>query len=177
MRIGEGNSRRCCDNGKSQRVLMVDEQHTSDERILAGIAYLLGLFPALIIWALKKKASHYVSFHAIQAGMFDGLVIVIGAMLIITQFLLVLVLSVGVWTGTNIIADIAEPEAPIAFFVLSVFLLLSMSGGFILVFFLMLILNLVDLIAAISVFNNQTWRYPVFAVWADKLSQRAPNRV
>jgi len=154
---------------------MADEPHTSVERTLAGMAYLLGLIPALIIWVLKKEDSRYVGFHALQASMFDGLVILVRAILIMIQFLIILLLLTGVWTGTNLISDIAEPETPIVFFVLSVFLLLSIFGGFSFVFFLMLILALVDLIAALNVFNDHTWRYPVFAAWADKISHRAPT--
>jgi len=154
---------------------MTDE-HTSDEKILAGMAHLLGLILALVIWACKKGDSHYVSFHALQAAMFDGLVSLVGAFLISLQLIVSIILSVGVWVGTNLIADLIAPETPIIYFVLSLIFLLCLLGGMGFIIFFILVLKLVDLIAAISVFCDKAWRYPLFAQWAEKLSQRGLSR-
>lgn len=54
---------------------------TKDERTMAMLAHLSGLmggwvFP-LILWAIKKDESPYIAYHALQALIFQGVMLVI----------------------------------------------------------------------------------------------------
>jgi uncharacterized Tic20 family protein len=72
---------------------------TSDERQLAGLAHLTGLFFALLIWAMQKDRSPFVRYQAMQAVAFDalsmiffiGLSVVLAGAMILLPFLLVIV--------------------------------------------------------------------------------------
>ena len=146
-----------------------------DEKILAGLAYLLGLIPALIIWTLKEKDSTSVRFHAMQAALYDGFMGIIAIFLPVVSLMALSVLMIGVWLGTNIVADVLAPETPIIYVILTVFLLLLTSSGIGLAAVLLLCLSLIDLVAAIYLFTGHHWRYPIFANWAEKLIQRNPE--
>jgi uncharacterized Tic20 family protein len=50
---------------------------TSEERILAALAHFMGLFVALIIWAVQKDKSPFVRFQATQIIFFDLAVMII----------------------------------------------------------------------------------------------------
>ena len=147
----------------------------ADERCLAGLAYLLGLIPALIIWKIKKYDSPGVSFHAIQAVFFDGFVGITAISLPILFIMTLPVLMIGVWLGTNIIADVLAPETPLVYMILTIFMILLTSGGIGLAAVLLLFLKLIDLVAALFLFSGQNWRYPIIANWADELILRNPD--
>ncbi len=146
----------------------------ADERTLAGLAYLLGLVPALIIWIFKMDDSPRVRFHAIQAGLFDGFVWLTATLLVMLSFLTLFILMIAIWLGTNIVADLLAPETPLVYVVLTVLLMLLTSSGIGLAAVLLLCLNLVDLVAALFLFSGHNWRYPVIASWAEKLSHWTP---
>jgi uncharacterized Tic20 family protein len=143
-----------------------------DEPSLAGLAYLLGLIPALIIWKLKKDDSPSLRFHALQAAFYDGFVGIMAIGLLMLSFLALPVLMIGAWLATNIIADVVAPEAPLVYLMLTIVLLLLTSGGFGLAAVLILSLNLIDLVAAACLFAGKNWRYPILANWVEKLILR-----
>ena len=144
----------------------------ADERNLAGLAYLLGLIPALIIWMVKRGDSPSLSFHAIQAALYDGFVGITAILLLLSYFMTLPVLMIGGWLGTNILADVLAPETPLVYLILTVFLMLLTSSGMGLAVVTLLCLNLIDLVAALYLFSGQNWRYPIIARWAEKLIQR-----
>ena len=141
------------------------------ERNLSGLAYLLGLIPASIIWMLKKDDSPRVSFHAIQAGLYDGFVGIAAKLLAMLSFITLFVLMIGVWLLTNLVADFFTPETPLIYLIPTVLMMLLSSSGIGLAAVLLLCLNLVDLIAALCLFSGRNWRYPIFSSWAEKVSQ------
>lgn len=64
---------------------------TSEERVLAALAHagvvlnsfnLFGVVGAAIIWASQRKQSHYVARHALQALIFQSVVIVLTMLLL-----------------------------------------------------------------------------------------------
>lgn len=145
----------------------------ADERYLAGLAYLLGLIPALIIWMVKREESPSLSFHAIQAALYDGFVgFTAILLLLLISFMTLPVLMIGVWLGTNILADVLAPETPLVYLILTIFSMLLTSSGIGLAAVTLLCLNLIDLVAALYLFSGQNWRYPMIARWAEKLIQR-----
>ncbi|MCG8346361.1 MAG: DUF4870 domain-containing protein [Chloroflexales bacterium] len=106
---------------------------TADERTLAALAHagiitngmnLLGLFGAALIWTTQRQRSAYVAGHALQALLFQGLVL-----------LLVLLLSI-IWGGCLLISltpalirpELYRTEPPATFW------LALLMGLFILVF-------------------------------------------
>jgi uncharacterized membrane protein len=145
------------------------------ERTLTGLAYLLGLIPALVIWVLKKDESPSLRFHAMQAALYDGLVGITAMLLPVFSFLTLSILMIGMWLGTNILADVLEPETPLVYLLLTVLLMLVTSSGIGFAAVLLLGLSLIDLVAALYLFSGQDWRYPMIASWAQKLIQRNPD--
>lgn len=148
----------------------------ADERLLAGLAYLLGLVPALIIWVIKKEDSPSLRFHALQAALYDGFVAVTASLLLMLFYLTLPVLMVGAWLGTNILADVLAPETPLVYLILTLLLLTFTLGGIGLAAVLIMGLSLIDLVAAIYLFTGRSWRYPILANWAEKLILRHPER-
>lgn len=147
----------------------------ADERNLAGLAYLLGLIPALIIWMVKREDSPSTSFHAIQAALYDGFVGITAILLLMMSFITLSILMIGIWLGTNILADVLAPETPLVYLLLTIFLMLLTSSGIGLAAVLLLCLNLIDLVAALDLFSGRNWRTPIIASWAEKLNQRDPD--
>ncbi len=147
-----------------------------DERLFAGLTYLLGLVPALIIWVIKKEDSPSVRYHALQVALYDGFVAVTAIWLLMLFYLTLPVLMVGAWLGTNILADVFAPETPLVYLILTILLLTITSGGIGLTAVLILGLGLIDLVAAIYLFTGRSWRYPILANWAEKLIRRHPER-
>lgn len=149
---------------------VLSNERSSEEKVLAGLAYLFGFFPALIIWALKKDESHYVGFHAVQAAVYDGFVILIAIFLLSVQLLATSLLGLGVWIGTNMIADWIAPENPMPFLIITIIFLIifllitSFFAG------LILILKIIDLAAVLRVFLGQNWQIPVLAKLAEGIA-------
>ena len=176
MRIGGRSNPRFyaeCYKHMSQKPI---QNNPANERTLAGLAYLLGLIPALIIWVLNKDDSPSVSFHALQAALYDGFVVITAILLLMLYYLTLSVLMVGAWLGTNIIADVLAPETPLVYMLLTILLMALISSGMGLGAVLILSLNLIDLFAATCLFTGQNWRYPVLANWAEELILRNPDR-
>ncbi|MEA3325848.1 MAG: hypothetical protein U9R53_00830 [Chloroflexota bacterium] len=148
----------------------VSEEIPSDEKTIAGWAYFLGLIPALIIWGIKRGESSYVSFHALQAALYDGFMGLVAALFLGTQFIGMVFWMIIAFVGTNIIADTIEPETPIIYLIITLFIVLSSMGWVSLMSLVLLGLSLVDLVAAYNAFKGKDWRYPVFATWAGKLN-------
>ena len=137
---------------------------------MAGFAYFFGLIPALIIWAIKRRESGYVRFHALQAALFDGLLGLVAMLFIGIQFLGMMFWMMVAFLGTNFIADWVEPETPIIFLIITLVLVLIGMGWTSLMSLVLLSLSLIDLVAAFNVLTGKEWRYPVFATWAEKLN-------
>jgi len=69
---------------------------SDDDKVFAAISYVLSWLIALIVYLVKKE-SPYVRFHALQALMFDIVMMVVG--LVFIGALIVLLVVFGVATG------------------------------------------------------------------------------
>lgn len=144
----------------------------SNEKLLAGLAYLLGLIPAVIVWAVSDDESGRVRFHAVQAAIYDGIVSLVALLVFMVSVGVIALLIFGVWVQMNLIADLMAPETPLIYLTLSIVMVLIINGWGILSAALILCLNLVNFVAAIYVFTGKDWRYPVIAKWAEHLIRR-----
>jgi uncharacterized membrane protein len=148
------------------------QQHTSDERVWAGLAYLLGLIPALIIWVTKKDDLPNAGFHAMQAVIFDGINSIIAIVMLAVTLLMMIIFQASAFFATNIIADAIQPESPLVFLMISMLLILILIGGVGLMAVLLAGIKLVDLIIALGAFAGKNWHLPVISTWAENINQR-----
>ena len=149
---------------------LISQDISSDEKTMAGFAYFFGLIPALIIYGIKRGKSRYVSFHAVQAAIYDGFMGLVAALFLGMQFLAMGFWMIIAFVGTNIIADTIEPETPFIFLMITLFLMLIGMGWTSLMSLVLVSLSLIDLMAAFYTFTGKDWRYPVFASWAEKIN-------
>jgi len=130
---------------------------TSDERLFAGIAHLLGLVVALIVWALQKDKSRFVRFQALQAVAFDLLVLIV-------MFTLMFCTFGTMFAGTLYIVAMESGQSASSDGALPV--LIGSMTPFLMFACLMpigLVLVLTRFAAAISVFSGRNFRYPILA--------------
>jgi len=148
----------------------VSQDVSPEEKTAAGLAYILGCIPALIIWLIKRRDSEYVSFHAVQAALYDGLVMLVASALLGWQFLQVFFMMIATTFGANYLMDMIESGNPLLLVLIALFLMLTGMGWMSLMIFLLLVLSLIDLAAAFSAFTGKDFRYPVFSTLADRFS-------
>jgi len=148
------------------------QERSSDEKLLAGLAYLLGFIPAVFIWLLKKDESSFIRFHALQAAIYTGIVSLFTALLLTAQIALMMVTGAGVFIGTNVIADTLEPESPTIYFFLSIFMVMIILVGLSIIALLVISLHLVNFIAAVYAFTGKAWRYPLLGNWVERILQK-----
>lgn len=144
----------------------------SDEKAYAGLAYLLGLIPALLILLFKKDDSPYIKFHAIQAALYSAIMYLLAGLLLAAQTALVLTAGAGAFVLTNVIADTIRPETPGIYFALSSLMVLIIVLGLILLALILLGLYLYRLIAAVYTFAGKDWRYPLLGNWVEKIIEK-----
>jgi len=148
------------------------QERSSDEKLLAGFAYLLGFVPAVIIWLLKKDESPYVKFHALQAAIYSGIISFVTALLLASQIALMIVMGAGAFIGTNVIADTLEPESPMIYFFISIFMIMTILVGLSIIALIVISLHLVNFIAAVYTFTGKAWRYPLLGNWVERVLQK-----
>lgn len=128
---------------------------TSDDRVLAALAYFFGIFGALIIWAVRRDKSRFVSFHSLQALAFEGVVMVLsfGLSLCVTgAMFLGMALTMGVAVSQN-----SSPDAGNPYFLLSSLLPFGMFACMMPFFLLLLGIRL---FAAASVASGRDIHFP-----------------
>jgi uncharacterized Tic20 family protein len=138
---------------------------TSDERLLAAVAHLFGLLVALIVWATQKEKSLFVRFQSVQAIAFNGIVMLASMALSgCLGVLMVLAMLVGV---TFIETQAAPGEMDWLFLIqpLSIFLIFILWMPF------SLLLLVIRVVAAWSVFRGKDFRYPVLGRQVEKFLQ------
>ncbi|MDF1520855.1 MAG: DUF4870 domain-containing protein [Brevefilum sp.] len=149
-----------------------NQERSSDEKLLAGFAYLLGFIPAVIIWLLKKDESPYIKFHALQAAIYTGIISFVTALLLKAQIVLMIITGTGTFIGTNVIADTLEPESPSIYFFLSIFMIMIILVGLCIIAFIVISLHLVNFVAAVFAFTGRGWRYPLLGNWVERILQK-----
>ncbi len=130
----------------------------SDERVMAALAHCLGLFGALIVWALQKDKSHFVRFQALQALAFGLLAMIFNLLLMLCLFGVALIGAAGA-----LIAALRSGSSPD-----SILPLIALPGAFPLgafacIFPLTLVISAVQLFAGASVASGHDFRYPWIA--------------
>ncbi len=140
-----------------------------DKKALAGLAYLLGLIPAMVIFFLKKDDSPYVRFHALQAALYAGFVSVLGAFLLAAQTALLFLTGVSAFLATNVIADTVRPDTPRVYLVVTIIMVVINLLGLSLMASVICGLILVNIIAAIFTFAGKSWRYPLLGNWTESI--------
>ncbi len=148
------------------------QERSSDEKLLAGFAYLLGFIPAVIIWLLKKDESPYVKFHALQAAIYSGIISFVTALLLASQIALMIVMGAGAFIGTNVIADTLEPDSPTIYFFLTIFMIMIILVGLSIIALIVISLHLVNFIPAVYAFTGKAWRYPLLGNWVERVLQK-----
>ncbi|KUK94520.1 MAG: hypothetical protein XE06_0791 [Anaerolineaceae bacterium 46_22] len=148
------------------------QERSSDEKLLAGLAYLLGFIPAVIIWLLKKDQSPFIRFHALQAAIYTGIISFVTVLLLAAQIALMIVMGTGAFIGTNVIADTLEPESPTIYFFLSIIMIMIILVGLSIIALLVISLHLVNFIAAVYAFTGKASRYPLLGDWVERILQK-----
>jgi uncharacterized membrane protein len=141
----------------------------SDEKAFAGLAYLLGLIPAVVIFFIKKDESPYVRFHALQAALYSGVLSVLGAFLLAVQTALLFLTGISAFLATNIIADTVRPDTPRVYLLVTIIMVVINLLGLSLMASVTCGLCLVNIIAAIFTFAGKSWRYPLLGNWAERI--------
>jgi uncharacterized membrane protein len=149
---------------------------TSEERIIVGFSYLLGWIPALIFWTSKKTESQYIRFHTMQAILFSVMMILIAVISIIFMFVIMPISMTGIMFGMlAITADLSTSGAldPDLLMVITPALILLVVFLSIFLFEMpLIILQLVNLAAAVFGFTGRKWRYPLLAKWAEQINAK-----
>jgi uncharacterized membrane protein len=148
------------------------QERSSDEKLLAGFAYLFGFIPAVIIWLLKKDQSPFIRFHALQAAIYNGIVSFFTALLLAVQVAMIIVTTAGAFVGTNLVADTLEPESPMIYFFISIFMIMTILVGLSIIALIVISLHLVNFIAAVYTFTGKAWRYPLLGNWVERVLQK-----
>ncbi len=133
-------------------------QPSDDERRLAALAHasvianifnLAGLFVALLIWALERDRSAYVRAHALQALLYQGLVLLLSIVL------------VAMWAGCLVLSllpaavrpDLYRASPPSSFWIALLGFVVPLGFG--------LLATLYGLYGAYQVYRGRAFRYPL----------------
>jgi uncharacterized Tic20 family protein len=139
--------------------MIQSDSPTSDERVLAALSHLFGIFVALVVWATQKDKSRFVRFQSLQALAFEALAIAVSMVMMMGLFLvfflgMILFLAVGI----NALPPQGDPSGMSGILFMLPILLST------LIFPLMMIpilgLTIVRIIAAVRVYRGQDFRYP-----------------
>ena len=131
---------------------------SDDERRLAALAHasvianifnLAGLFAALLIWALERDRSAYVRAHALQALLYQGLVLLLSIVL------------VALWAGCLVLSllpaavrpDLYRSSPPSSFWIALLGFVLPLGFG--------LLAGVYGLYGAYQVYRGRDFRYPL----------------
>lgn len=161
--------------GEDMMTEMAKQVPKQDEKLMAGFSYLFGWIPALIFWAYKKNESEYLRFHAMQAVLFSLMLVVLTIFILFFQVVILPILMTASLFG--VLALIVDgntfQQDPIIFINI-------MTGGIVLLtIFSILLVNLpvlilegINLGAAVAGFLGRNWRYPILANWTDKINAK-----
>ena len=135
-----------------------DAEPTQDDRVFAAVAHGsmfigVGIIVPFIIWYLQREKSEYVRFHALQAGLWQGMLMAAG-------FVLGGCMFCGFFTTGLLSSSSSNGDPGPAFFV-------PFCGMFVFMG-VMFLAALVSLYAAITTFLGNDFRYPVVSRWAER---------
>ncbi len=139
-----------------------------DERVMAALAHIavllpmIGLIAAIVIWITQKDRSRFVAFQALQAIVFQLLLIVVwigGMACYMASFFLT-------FFGTIAFASFGSNGPPVGFLI-PVAVIFGMIG-------LMGIFIIYGIVAAVLTFQGKDFRYPLIGRWVERYNQHAP---
>ncbi len=119
----------------------------SDSRIFAAIPYVLGILIAIIVYFVKKE-DPYVRFHAMQAILFD--IVVMAASFAVFGILFVAAFALGLGTGIGFFAGFWVIWLGIMGFSVAVFL--------------------IELFLAYKAYTDPGFRLPIIGKQAEKMA-------
>jgi uncharacterized Tic20 family protein len=141
---------------------------SSDERILAALAHASVLLPGwgflgpLIIWIIQRKKSAFVTFHALQALVYQLFQMIYW--MVLSIILGVLMMTFGILSASAIDRPGPSPS-PFLFFLPQ----MIMFGGMILGF---AFYDIFGVLGGILTLARKDYRYPILGRWMEKyLSQ------
>jgi len=140
----------------------VQDSPTADERMLGALAHLFGIVGALIIWAIQKDKSRFVRFQAVQALAFDVAVMLFTGVLF---FCLFAVIFAGMF-GTMFVAFSNSSSENFAPFVVFPFMFPFLM--FACISPVSLAILAARIIATLSVFSGNDFRYPLLGIQVEK---------
>jgi uncharacterized membrane protein len=141
---------------------------TQDEGLLAGIALLFGWLAALIVWVTQKDKSRFVRFQAVQAIVFDLLVVIITILVAgLVTMIIIGVLLLGI-SDLAVLGSQGNPSAEtvrtvVAWMTAIPFLIACIFGP------ISLVILAARIIAAVQTFQRKNFRYP----WLGALVERS----
>ena len=128
---------------------------TSDERMMAALAHFFGIIGALIVWVMQKDKSRFVRFQAMQALVFDLIVMIFLFVLFFCFFGVMFLGMFGtMFAGMNRAAQSENFSWPMIFPTMLPFVM------FICIFPFSMALLIARIVATVSVLNGNNFRYP-----------------
>ncbi len=129
---------------------------TSDERLMATLAHVLGPIVALIIWATQKDKSRFVRFQAMQAIAFDVGIIVVFFLL---GGCLAMIVFGATFLGMAGAVAASGNDNGLSGLLGMLFGLIPL-GGFCIIFLLAFGVLAARIIAAVRVYQGKNYHYP-----------------
>jgi uncharacterized Tic20 family protein len=145
---------------------------SSDDRLLAGLAHLFGLWVALIIWFLQKDKSPYVKFQALQSVAYSLLLM---ALSLLAAGLYLAFMLAGVFGGLLVAAAATETGGGEAW--LSGFMFLLPALVWMIFIPLGLLSWIPRLVAAVQTLMGNPFRYPWLGWLVEKFLKNDRMRV
>lgn len=142
---------------------------TFDERLMAGLAHLAGVFLALLIWIIQKDRSRFIRFQALQAAVYDGI-----SMLAFMGVSMAVMLAV-VFIPFGLAVGVSQTQASNLGEWLLVMLGLAPLSAVIIMLGLFVIWMGVRVWAAVSVFQGANFQYPVIGRMLEKSLAQSEN--
>jgi uncharacterized Tic20 family protein len=142
---------------------------SSDEKLMGAIPHLFGLLVALVMWMMQKDKSRFVKFQALQALVFDVVVMIVMGVLFACLFGVMFLGTFGSMVMTVEAASSPDEMAP--FFMLPFMFPFTI---FACVFPFSFFLLIVRIVAAVSVLGGRNFRYPILGSWVEKFLDEKP---
>ncbi len=144
---------------------------SSDERALAALAHASVILPGfgftvpLIIWIVQRKKSTFVTFHALQALLYQLFQTVFWWIYSIFLFALMMAAMMG---SIATIDSQGSPSSPFLFFLPQIIIFGGIFLGFALFAFL-------GILGGILTLARKDYRYPVLGHWLERYLSQSPK--
>lgn len=135
---------------------------SSDEKLMGALAHLFGPLVALVVWSTQKDKSRFVKFQALQALVFDLILVVVMGIIFFCIFGIMFVGMFGSVFGA--MGSTSSPKAITPFFMLP-FMFPFMT--FACIFPFSLLIMAIRLIAFLSILNGRNYQYPLLGKWLE----------